>query len=55
MQVFNYGRIYGAGKLFAQKLLLQFNRRLTKEEARQRANKMYEATKGKKKMMAVTM
>ncbi|XP_067935036.1 DNA polymerase subunit gamma-1-like [Watersipora subatra] len=48
-KVFNYGRIYGAGRMFAQKLLLQFNRTMTKEEAKSKANKMYQATKGTKK------
>lgn len=48
LQVFNYGRIYGAGKLFAEKLLLQFNRRLGQEEAKRKAKVMYQATKGVK-------
>lgn len=48
-KVFNYGRIYGAGKNFAQKLLMQFNHRLTEEEAMQKARLMYAATKGVRK------
>ncbi|CAD5121345.1 DgyrCDS9868 [Dimorphilus gyrociliatus] len=47
-KVFNYGRIYGAGKTFAERLLRQFNHRLTKEEASKKASVMYAATKGKK-------
>lgn len=45
-QVFNYGRIYGAGVNFAEKLLLQFNHRLTESEARSKAEKLYASTKG---------
>ena len=48
-KVFNYGRIYGAGKKFAEKLLLQFNPLMTTQEAAQKANIMYESTKGKRK------
>ncbi|XP_060579033.1 DNA polymerase subunit gamma-1-like [Ruditapes philippinarum] len=47
-KVFNYGRIYGAGQTFAQKLLQQFNHRLTIEEARQKAKLMFATTKGKR-------
>ncbi|XP_053406122.1 DNA polymerase subunit gamma-1-like [Mercenaria mercenaria] len=47
-KVFNYGRIYGAGQRFAQKLLQQFNHRLTVEEARQKAQIMFSTTKGKR-------
>jgi len=49
LQVFNYGRIYGAGQKFAEKLLLQFNHRLTVEEAKEKAHVMFTATKGKRK------
>ncbi|XP_067649163.1 DNA polymerase subunit gamma-1-like [Haliotis asinina] len=47
-KVMNYGRIYGAGQRFAERLLVQFNPRLTPEEAKQKAKKMYMATKGKR-------
>ena len=47
-QVFNYGRIYGAGRQFAQKLLLQFNPNMSPEEAFNKAKTMYEKTKGTK-------
>ncbi|XP_016048858.2 DNA polymerase subunit gamma-1 [Erinaceus europaeus] len=45
-KVFNYGRIYGAGQPFAERLLLQFNHRLTREEAAKKAQQMYAFTKG---------
>ncbi|CAH1254097.1 POLG [Branchiostoma lanceolatum] len=45
-KVFNYGRIYGAGQPFAERLLLQFNHRMTQEEAGEKAKQMYAATKG---------
>ncbi|KAM5171282.1 DNA polymerase subunit gamma-1 isoform 1-T3 [Mantella aurantiaca] len=45
-KVFNYGRIYGAGQPFAERLLMQFNHRLTQEEAVVKAKQMYAATKG---------
>ncbi|XP_048583688.1 DNA polymerase subunit gamma-1-like isoform X2 [Nematostella vectensis] len=45
-KVFNYGRIYGAGQKFAERLLLQFNHRLTDTEARQKAERLYSSTKG---------
>jgi DNA polymerase gamma 1 len=47
-KVFNYGRIYGAGKMFAQKLLLQFNPLLTDEVAETKAKKMFDNTKGRR-------
>ena len=47
-KIFNYARIYGAGKQFAQRLLLQFNPQLSSEEARRRVHAMYLATKGKR-------
>ena len=47
-QVFNYGRIYGAGRKFAEKLLLQFNPNMSENEAQEKAKHMYESTKGKK-------
>lgn len=45
-QIFNYGRIYGAGQKYAEKLLLQFNHRLTEGEAKQKAETLYANTKG---------
>lgn len=47
-KVFNYGRIYGAGQKFAEQLLVQFNHRLSEEEAHKKARKLYLATKGKR-------
>ncbi|XP_028920802.1 DNA polymerase subunit gamma-1 isoform X1 [Ornithorhynchus anatinus] len=45
-KVFNYGRIYGAGRPFAERLLMQFNHRLAPEEAAEKARQMYAVTKG---------
>uniref|UniRef100_A0A7N9D3G5 DNA polymerase subunit gamma-1 n=1 Tax=Macaca fascicularis TaxID=9541 RepID=A0A7N9D3G5_MACFA len=45
-KVFNYGRIYGAGQPFAERLLMQFNHRLTQQEAAEKAQQMYAVTKG---------
>ncbi|NXA33192.1 DPOG1 polymerase, partial [Eudromia elegans] len=45
-KIFNYGRIYGAGQPFAERLLMQFNHRLTQEQAREKAQQMYAVTKG---------
>lgn len=45
-KVFNYGRIYGAGKKFAQKLLMQFNPKMSDKEAFAKASKLYSETKG---------
>lgn len=45
-KVFNYGRIYGAGQPFAERLLMQFNHRLSQEEAAGKAREMYALTKG---------
>ncbi|XP_048185844.1 DNA polymerase subunit gamma-1 [Perognathus longimembris pacificus] len=45
-KVFNYGRIYGAGQPFAERLLMQFNHRLTRQEAAEKAQRMYAITKG---------
>ncbi|XP_078007267.1 DNA polymerase subunit gamma-1 isoform X5 [Phascolarctos cinereus] len=45
-KVFNYGRIYGAGQPFAERLLMQFNHRLTPQQAKEKAQQMYAATKG---------
>ncbi|CAF2224718.1 unnamed protein product [Rotaria magnacalcarata] len=45
-KVFNYGRMYGAGKAFAEKLLMQFNHQLSASEANTKANFMYSQTKG---------
>lgn len=45
-KILNYGRIYGAGERFAKTLLMQFNHRLTEQEAIEKARKMYCITKG---------
>ncbi|XP_034542607.1 DNA polymerase subunit gamma-1 [Notolabrus celidotus] len=45
-KVFNYGRIYGAGQPFAERLLMQFNHRLDQTEAASKARQMYAITKG---------
>uniref|UniRef100_A0ACB8E6C4 Uncharacterized protein n=2 Tax=Sphaerodactylus townsendi TaxID=933632 RepID=A0ACB8E6C4_9SAUR len=45
-KVFNYGRIYGAGQPFAERLLMQFNHRLTQQQASEKARQMYAVTKG---------
>lgn len=47
-KVFNYGRIYGAGRAFAEKLLQQFDPTMSEEEARKKARTMYAQTKGKR-------
>lgn len=45
-KVFNYGRIYGAGQPFAERLLMQFNHRLSQTDAASKARQMYALTKG---------
>lgn len=45
-KVFNYGRIYGAGVKFATRLLKQCNASLSDAEAEEKAQKLYELTKG---------
>ncbi|XP_066558010.1 DNA polymerase subunit gamma-1 isoform X2 [Amia ocellicauda] len=45
-KVFNYGRIYGAGQPFAERLLMQFNHRLSQPEAAAKARQLYAVTKG---------
>lgn len=45
-KVFNYGRIYGAGKKFAKRLLMQFNPKMSDTEAFAKASKLYTETKG---------
>ncbi|KAM4734089.1 LOW QUALITY PROTEIN: DNA polymerase subunit gamma-1 [Anableps anableps] len=45
-KVFNYGRIYGAGQPFAERLLMQFNHRLDQTKAASKARQMYALTKG---------
>ncbi|XP_006028344.1 DNA polymerase subunit gamma-1 [Alligator sinensis] len=45
-KIFNYGRIYGAGQPFAERLLMQFNHRLTQKQANEKAQHMYAVTKG---------
>lgn len=46
-KVFNYGRIYGAGVRYAAQLLQKFNPTIGKEEATEKARKLYDATKGR--------
>ena len=38
--------MYGAGKAFAEKLLMQFNHQLSVAEAKQKADLMFSKTKG---------
>jgi DNA polymerase gamma 1 len=47
-QVFNYGRIYGAGLKFAIQLLHQFNPSISDVEAERVATDLYAQTKGQK-------
>lgn len=47
-KIFNYSRIYGAGKKHAELLLLQSNPSLSQQDARSLANDLYASTKGKK-------
>lgn len=47
-KVINYARIYGAGQNFAERLLKQFNPTISNGEARSKAIKMFNLTKGKK-------
>lgn len=47
-KVLNYARIYGAGQMFATRLLKQFNPTISDGEAKSKAMKMFTLTKGKK-------
>lgn len=47
-KVFNYGRIYGAGQKFAVEMLMKFNDKMSETEAKEKAKKMFQATKGKR-------
>ncbi|XP_012941525.1 DNA polymerase subunit gamma-1 [Aplysia californica] len=47
-KVMNYGRIYGAGQTFAERLLMQFNPQLSSQEAKRKSGKMYKQTKGQR-------
>lgn len=47
-KVINYARIYGAGQNFAERLLKQFNPTMSESEARNKALKMFNLTKGRK-------
>ncbi|KAG0719725.1 DNA polymerase subunit gamma-1, mitochondrial [Chionoecetes opilio] len=47
-KVINYGRIYGAGLRFIQRLLQQYNPKLTDSESRKQAEHLYAVTKGEK-------
>lgn len=44
----NYGRIYGAGLKFIQRLLRQFNPSISEEVMRERAEQLYTSTKGER-------
>jgi len=44
-KVINYGRIYGAGQTFSERLLLQFNRQLSSIDAKAKAKALYKMTK----------
>ncbi|ODN03888.1 DNA polymerase subunit gamma-1 [Orchesella cincta] len=50
-KILNYGRIYGAGVNFAERLLMQFNRQLSSTEARSKSKSMYKMTKGERKYL----
>ncbi|WWC69737.1 uncharacterized protein I206_103680 [Kwoniella pini CBS 10737] len=54
-KVFNYSRIYGAGKKHAVQLLLQGDSKLTKESAGKLADNLYKATKGSKSIRDKTL
>nr|XP_002125927.3 DNA polymerase subunit gamma-1-like [Ciona intestinalis] len=45
-KVFNYGRMYGAGKKSSLRSLMQFNKDLSREECIAKVNKLYGITKG---------
>lgn len=47
-KVLNYGRIYGAGRVFAARFLKQSNPGMSEEEAKQKAEAIYLQTKGRK-------
>ncbi|KAF9539532.1 DNA-directed DNA polymerase gamma mip1 [Mortierella hygrophila] len=51
-KIFNYGRIYGAGVKFAARLMQQFNSAIDATEAKERATKLYTATKGSRQLRA---
>lgn len=47
-KVINYARIYGAGQVFAERLLKQFNPTISDGEAKSKAMKMFAMTKGRR-------
>ncbi|KAL7295710.1 hypothetical protein TKK_0011057 [Trichogramma kaykai] len=47
-KIINYARIYGAGKIFAKRLLKQFNPTMSDKEASEKSSKMFLMTKGQK-------
>ncbi|CAL4099087.1 unnamed protein product, partial [Meganyctiphanes norvegica] len=47
-KVINYGRIYGAGLKFMERLLKQFNPNLSDDDIKQRAIELFATTKGQK-------
>uniref|UniRef100_UPI00358F9F05 DNA polymerase subunit gamma-1-like isoform X1 n=2 Tax=Myxine glutinosa TaxID=7769 RepID=UPI00358F9F05 len=48
-KIFNYGRIYGAGRPFAERLLQQFNPTISPQDTSSTAQRAYAATKGVRK------
>ncbi|XP_050738206.1 DNA polymerase subunit gamma-1-like isoform X1 [Eriocheir sinensis] len=47
-KVINYGRIYGAGLRFIQRLLKQYNPKLSDQETKRKAEHLFAVTKGEK-------
>ena len=47
-KVLNYGRIYGAGRLFIETLLRTFNPSFTEEDVKKKGRVIMLATKGRK-------
>src|SRR4051812_9267321 len=50
-KILNYGRIYGAGLSFAERLLIQFNPKLSSAEAKAKAKAIYKMTKGERRYL----
>ena len=48
-KIFNYGRLYGAGKQRTEMLLKQFNPYLTEKSAHEKAKTLYAVTKGRRR------
>ncbi|XP_045480849.1 DNA polymerase subunit gamma-1, mitochondrial [Harmonia axyridis] len=47
-KVINYARIYGAGQTFAERLLKQYNPTISDAEAKNKSQRMFSMTKGKR-------